>query len=1509
MNSSRVVRSLTGSAGRNIKRVSTALVLLLALAGVLIYVGRSEASGGDLDPVFNPGGSGTNGPILAMALQPNGKIIIGGEFTGYNGDPAATDFVMRLNSDGTRDATFNAGGSGANDPVLAIALQEDGKTIIGGNFHAYNGVTAVSDFVMRLNGDGSPDTTFNPGGVGANNTVTAVVVQPDGKILIGGLFTAYNGDVGANDMIMRLNADGTRDTTFNTGGSGANNDVLALALQPDGKILAGGHLNTYNGDPTAPDTIMRLNSDGTRDTTFNNGGSGTNDRIEAVTVQPDGKILIGGSFTSYNGEAAASDSVMRLNADGTRDASFNPGGSGAGFLVFSLAVQPEGKILVGGGLGTAFYNGVAVPQGIMRLNSDGTRDTTFNSGGVGTNASVEAVALQPDGRILVAGRFQSYNNVASSPDFVMRLHPAGGTISFASSQFRVTEGGGNATIRLRRASGTDTQAVVKLTLTDITTSAADYRFTPGASDATFNPGGVGPDLGVTACAVQSDGKVVLAGSFTSYNGDASVNDHLMRLNSDGTADQTFNPGGSGPTFGPANGIDQIAIQPDGKILIVGNFTTYNGDPAASDMIMRLNADGTRDGSFNAGGVGANSRVEAMALQPDGKILIGGGFAIYNGDAGASDGLMRLNANGTRDATFNSGGSGVNAPISAITLQPDGKILAGGSFTNYNGNPVSARLVRLNADGTPDTTFNAGGSGANAPVRDIAVQTDGKILIAGSFISYNGETTASDGIMRLNADGTRDVHFNIGGAGAANSNVGVVVLQPDGKILVGGSFSSYNGDPAISKGFMRLKNDGTYDPTFNTGGAGTGAGTNTVSAILVLPDGKIILAGNYLGYNGLTPRHITRIEGDLFATWPAGDASEKTVQLAIVNDGLVEGNESLGLSLSSPSGAANVGNSATLIIQDPNTAPTITSAGPLTRQQGSPATGSQIAMVDDAESGAGGVTVSVTSANPANGVTVSNIVNTAGVITANVVAACSATNASFTLTATDGAGATATAALNVTVTANTAPTLTYASPQSVSFNGSLNIPPSAASDNGSITTYTVVSVSPALATAPTVNSSGVVSITNAQPAGIHTISIRATDNCGVTTDTVFPVVVGAVFGFSTANYNTTEASGFATITVQRTGDLSTPVSVDYASADDSAAATVPCSTANGVALSRCDFITAPGTLNFAAGETTRTFIVLISQDSHVEGPETLTLVLSKPTSAAALSPSLSSATLTIADDVTEPPTNMINDVRNFVRQHYHDFLNREPDSGGWDFWSNQISSCSSNVQCDEVTRVDVSASFFLSIEFQQSGYLVERFYKVAYGDALSTSKFPSTHQLAVPAVRFNEFLRDTQRIGQGVVVLQPGWEQLLENNKQAYALEFVQTARFVTAFPTTLTAAEFVDKLNENGGNVLSASQRTAAINLFGGAGNSANNAARAQAVRQVAEDADLYNAEFNRAFVLAEYFGYLRRNPNDAPESTLDYTGYDFWLTKLNQFNGNYINAEMVKAFLSSIEYRGRFGP
>ena len=185
--------------------------------------------------------------------------------------------------------------------------------------------------------------------------------------------------------------------------------------------------------------------------------------------------------------------------------------------------------------------------------------------------------------------------------------------------------------------------------------------------------------------------------------------------------------------------------------------------------------------------------------------------------------------------------------------------------------------------------------------------------------------------------------------------------------------------------------------------------------------------------------------------------------------------------------------------------------------------------------------------------------------------------------------------------------------------------------------------------------------------------------------------------------------------------------------------------------------------------------------------------------------------------------------------------------------------------------------------------------------------PGAHTLPVPIVRFNEFLADTQRIGQGVVVGASGWETVLENNKSAFTAEFVQRTRFTGAYPTTLPPSSFVDQLFANAGVTPTTSERNAAIAEFGSALDTNDATARGRALRRIAENATLVTNEFNRAFVLMQFFGYLRRDPNDQPDT--DYTGYDFWLTKLNQFNGNYINAEMVKAFTSSTEYRQRFGP
>src|ERR1700752_72564 len=254
-------------------------------------------------------------------------------------------------------------------------------------------------------------------------------------------------------------------------------------------------------------------------------------------------------------------------------------------------------------------------------------------------------------------------------------------------------------------------------------------------------------------------------------------------------------------------------------------------------------------------------------------------------------------------------------------------------------------------------------------------------------------------------------------------------------------------------------------------------------------------------------------------------------------------------------------------------------------------------------------------------------------------------------------------------------------------------------------------------------------------------------------------------------------------------------------------------------------------------------------------------------------------------------NRLNESEFFVRQHYSDFLSREPDATGVAFWINNIESCGANSQCREVKRIDTSAAFFLSIEFQQTGFLVYRLYKVS---------FPTSTQRPRGLPRFQELMDDTRVVANGVIVGQPNWEQKLAANTTAFVNSFVGRAEFLQNFPAQLTAAEYVDKLNLMANGALSASERNSLVNGLNGGQET-----RATALLKVAEDVDFRNAEFNRAFVLMQYFGYLRRNPNDAPDS--DFSGYDFWLGKLNQFNGDFRAAEMVKAFIVSREYGDRF--
>jgi uncharacterized delta-60 repeat protein len=351
----------------------------------------------------------------------------------------------------------------------------------------------------------------------------------------------------------------------------------------------------------------------------------------------------------------------------------------------------------------------------------------------------------------------------------------------------------------------------------------------------FNGNKIFPFFGSTVYSIKigNDLKIVTVGAFT------SPTSRIARLKKDYSLDSSFTVG----TSFNSTSTTRIAIQTDGKILVGGAFTTYN--ETSSPRIARLNADGTLDSGFSIG-TGFSSTVNTIAIQTDGKILVGGSFSTYNGTS--SPRIARLNADGTLDSGFSIGTS-FNSSVNTIEIQSDGKILVGGAFSAYNGTS-SPRIARLNADGTLDSSFTVG-TGFNSNVNTIAIQTDGKILVGGAFTTYNG--TSSVRIARLNADGTLDSGFSVGTG--FDGTVTTIAIQTDGKILVGGAFSTYNG--TSSPRIARLNADGTLDSGFSIGTSFN----STVYTIAIQADEKILVGGAFTTYNEIESRRIARLKND------------------------------------------------------------------------------------------------------------------------------------------------------------------------------------------------------------------------------------------------------------------------------------------------------------------------------------------------------------------------------------------------------------------------------------------------------------------------------------------------------------------------------------------------------------------------------------------------------------------------------------------------------------------------
>lgn len=693
-----------------------------------------------------------------VAVQADGKLLCSGQFTQYNGTSCAN--LIRLTADGLYDTTFNTGGAGLVGTVNVIVIQPNGKILIGGELYSYNG-TSVQN-VIRLNVDGSLDVSFGVTiGQGNLNTVYALALRPDGKLYIAGKFN--------NTSVVRVDANGATDTTFTLLENAfiAQGNIYSLGLQSDGKIILGGGFTSYGA--TSRNRILRLNTDGSLDAAFDP-GTGASASVREVIVLPDDKILIMGDFTNYNLNYDTR-LLARLSANGVLDTTFTPGyfsiDLGVVGVLNSMMVQLDGKILVAGsfnyhGATPIFANATSVIN-IARLNANGTRDTTLSA--VGTDAAIYDLAMQGTANFIVAGNFETHANVARR--------------------------------RIARS------------------------LPNGTTDLTFNTGS-GANGSVLDMKVLSTGKVLVAGAFRWYNG--AVRNRIARLNSDGTLDTTVSS-----NLLIDSSIDTFEVQPDGKIIIGGSFTKVG--TASRNLIARLNADFTLDTTFSVGTGFVSNRVTDIALQSNGKMIVVGYFTNYNGVT--CNRVARLNTNGSLDSTFNVG-TGADGSISYVLIQADGKIILFGGFSNFNG-VAKKGIVRLNTDGSLDTTFITG-TGLVGTVKYATELASGKILLAGGLDTYKGSNVGV--MMRLNQDGSRDASFVM----AHNTSVTVeyFALQPDGKIIMSGTnFSAlYSGLRNVTK----LSADGAVDSTFNTN---THLGPNaSVYCLGLQTDGKIVIGGSF-----------------------------------------------------------------------------------------------------------------------------------------------------------------------------------------------------------------------------------------------------------------------------------------------------------------------------------------------------------------------------------------------------------------------------------------------------------------------------------------------------------------------------------------------------------------------------------------------------------------------------------------------------------------------------------------
>ncbi len=868
-----------------------------------------------------------------FVVQPDGKILTAGVDTGS---------IVRLNADGSMDPGFNAA---VQFGIHSMVMQPDGKIIVGGDFEQANG--APRSYLARLNPDGSLDGGFTPE---PDYSVNALALQPDGKILVGGVFESFGGQTQTN--IGRLNPDGTLDRSFNpaaTAGGRWFGNVECFAVQPDGRILVGGSFNVLCGQNRT--NLARLNADGSLDLMFKAQTDGfAYHPVTSLLLQADGKLIVAGEFTSLAG--GGSGHLARLKPDGTVDSSFsNP----AGYVEFA-GLQSDGKILAGGwfdpvnsqpqkcllrldntepatdgltfdGSNLTWVRGGAAPEiwratfesstngglswaklgdgvripggwqipGIAVSSNSSFRARGYTVGGAYNASSwfVETINGLP---VILTGPVSITNNAGTTAEFM--VYAGGSSLSYrwlkngapladnahisgsATADLVITNvlgaDAGGYSVVVSGGSASITSIVATLTVVDpliVDQPASQIGQLGGALTFSVQAIGTAPlayqwrkngaDLaGATGSAVTltnllaSDGGMI---DVVVSNVWGTATSAPARLTVNLAVADSFSAATEGLGMLSWSDILALGLQPDGQILLGGQFLKVNGH--ARTNLARLEPDGALDLGFTAQAAYGPyyGQVNAFAIQADHKILVGGSFTNLAGEYRAN--LGRLNPDGAADPSFSASSLATNAfAVYTIAVQPDGKVLVGGTFVAGG----YTNLVRLNPDGAIDTSFvQPPLQLLSFPYPDpalplaLALQPDGKILVAG-FISTCGgayQDVCEDFtfLERLEPDGTLDTNFAAvpnPAQGPVMGHIESLAIQPDGRLLVAGPFG---GVPLAT--LVRLNLDGTVDTSFNP------AINGEVKSIALQANGQIIVAGAFDTVGGLSCSNIARVNSD------------------------------------------------------------------------------------------------------------------------------------------------------------------------------------------------------------------------------------------------------------------------------------------------------------------------------------------------------------------------------------------------------------------------------------------------------------------------------------------------------------------------------------------------------------------------------------------------------------------------------------------------------------------------